>query len=117
MCFLISTPIHCQIFCDIKMEWWDRENRITLIALNKVDMEPIKTLKILHTLGVSQMFVYRTIGRYNETSSVCDRKRSNLQHSVYSVRTKKAIIVVRERIRRNYVRKQKIIRTDTEDNT
>lgn len=30
--------------------------------------------KTLHTLGISQMFVYRAVNRYNETSSVCDKK-------------------------------------------
>ncbi|KAJ0175574.1 hypothetical protein K1T71_008733 [Dendrolimus kikuchii] len=35
-CFLILAPIHCTTFCDIKMEWGDKENRIAVIALHKV---------------------------------------------------------------------------------
>lgn len=88
------------------MEWGDKENRIAVIALHKVGMEPNAIFKTLHTLGISQMFVYRAINRYNETSSVCDRKRSGRPRSV---RTKKLVKAVRERIRRNPVRKQKIL--------
>jgi transposase len=88
------------------MEWGDKENRIAVIALHKVGMEPNAIFKTLHTLGISKMFVYRAINRYNETSSVCDRKRSGRPRSV---RTKKVVKAVRERIRRNPVRKQKIL--------
>ena len=96
------------------MEWGDKENRIAVIALHKVGMELNAIFKTLHTLGISQMFVYRAINRYNETSSVCDRKRSNQIKSFRSsrprsVRTKKVVKAVRERIRRNPVRKQKIL--------
>lgn len=80
------------------MEWGDKENRIAVIALHKVGMEINAIFKTLHTLGISKMFVYRAINRYNETSSVCDRKRSGRPRSV---RTKKAVKAVRERIRRN----------------
>ena len=88
------------------MEWGDKENRIAVIALHKVGMEPNAIFKTLHTLGISKMFVYRAINRCNETSSVCDRKRSGRPRSV---RTKKVVKAVRERIRRNPVRKQKIL--------
>jgi transposase len=88
------------------MEWGDKENRIAVIALHKVGMEPNAIVKTLHTLGISKMFVYQAINRYNETSSVCDRKRSGRPRSV---RTKKVVKAVRERILRNSVRKLKIL--------
>ena len=50
------------------MEWSDKENRIAVIALHKVGMEPSKIFKSLQRLGISQMFVYRTINRFAETS-------------------------------------------------
>ena len=51
------------------------------------------------------MFVYRAIDRYNEASA-CGRKRPNRPRSV---RTKKAIKAVSEKIRRNPDWKQKIL--------
>ena len=57
-----------------------------------------------HTFGISHMFVYRD--KYNEKSFVCVRKRSGLPRSV---RTKKAIKAVKERIQTNPVRKQKVL--------
>ena len=50
--------------------------------------------------------MYWAVDRYNGTSSVYDRKRSGRPRSV---RTKKAIKAIWERIRRNPVRKQKIL--------
>lgn len=41
------------------------ENRIAVIALHKVGMEPNTIFKTLHTLGISLMFVYSAIDRYN----------------------------------------------------
>ena len=75
------------------MEWGDKENRIAVIALHKVGMEPNTIFETLHSLGISRMFVYRAINRYNETSSVYDRKRSGRPRII---RTKKAIKAVRE---------------------
>lgn len=43
------------------MEWGDKENRIAVIALHKVDMEPKAIFKTLHTLGISLIFVYQAI--------------------------------------------------------
>ena len=60
-------------------------------------------MKILRTLGIRQKFTYRTCHRYNETSSICDRKRSGRPRYVHIL---KAIKTVRERIRRSPVRKQ-----------
>ena len=52
-----------------------------MITLFEADMEPNTIFKNLYTLGIGQMFfffgqmfVYRAIDRYNETS-ICDRKR------------------------------------------
>ena len=38
------------------MECYDKENRIAVIALDKVGMKPNTSFKILQTLGISQMF-------------------------------------------------------------
>lgn len=54
--------------------------------------------KCLKHVGVKRDFIYRTIKRYKETSSLKDRKRSGRPRSI---RTKNVIHRVRERIRRN----------------
>ena len=87
------------------MEWTDKKNRTSVIALQS-RYGPKYNLKILHTLDIGQMFKYRGIDRYNETSSVCDKKRSGPPRSV---RTKRAIKAIRERMRRILLRKQKIL--------
>ena len=73
-------------------------------GLHKVGMEPNPISKILHTLGINQIFAYRAIDTYNEIFSACDRKSSDCPRSV---RTKKEIKAVRERIQRNPARKQR----------
>lgn len=88
------------------MEWGVKENRIAVIALHKVGMEPSVIFQTLQKLGISRMFVYRTINRYNNTSSVEDQKRSGRPRAV---RTTKAVNAVKARIRRNPIRKQKIL--------
>lgn len=60
--------------------------------------QPGEIFRDLKPLGIKRDFVYRTIRRYNETSSVDDRKRSGRPRSV---RTKETVKMVRERIRRN----------------
>ncbi|CAH2092028.1 unnamed protein product [Euphydryas editha] len=89
------------------MEWGVKENRIAVIALHKVGMEPPIIFQTLQKLGISRMFVYRTI---NNTSSVEDQKRSGWPHAV---RTTKAA-AVKVRIRRNPIRKQKILSREME---
>ena len=54
--------------------------------------------KALKTGGVKRDFIYRTIKRYRETSSVEDRKRSGRPRSV---RTKTLLKAVKQRLRRN----------------
>ena len=80
------------------MEWSDKENRIGVIAIHKVVMEPNTIFKIPYTLFISEMLVYRAIDRYNETSFACGRKRSGY---LRRIRMEKAIKTVMERIRRN----------------
>lgn len=58
---------------------------------------PGRIFKALKSLGVKRDFVYKTIKRYKDTSSLNDRKRSGRPRSV---RTKSVIKAVRERIRR-----------------
>ncbi|XP_045448927.1 uncharacterized protein LOC123657426 [Melitaea cinxia] len=56
------------------MEYGVKENRIA--ALHKVGMESSIIFQTLQKLGISRMFVYRTINRYSNTLSVEDQKRS-----------------------------------------
>ncbi|KAA5578489.1 helix-turn-helix domain-containing protein, partial [Acinetobacter baumannii] len=88
------------------MEWVVKENRIAVIALHKVGMDPSVIFQTFQKLGISLIFVYRTINRYNNTSSVEDHKRSGRPRAV---RTTKADNAVKARIRRNPIRKQKIL--------
>ena len=76
---------------------------ITLLQSGKSNSFIFKALK---PLGISRMFVWRTIKRYRETSSVDDRPRSGRPRTV---RTDKAIKAVAARIRRKPLRKQKIM--------
>lgn len=61
------------------MEWAYKTNRITEIALHQVGIEPNTIFRILHKRVICLMFLYGAIDGYNETSSVCDRKRSGLK--------------------------------------
>lgn len=96
------------------MEWGDKENRIAIIALYKVGKTPSFIFDTLNPLGISRMFVYRTIERYDETQGVEDRPRSGRPRSV---RTPNAIKAVAARIRRNPLRKQKIMSREMEIST
>jgi hypothetical protein len=88
------------------MFWGIKENRIVVIGLLKCHKEPTEILKILKPLKLTKNFIYRTINRYNETSSVEDKSRSGRPRTS---RTPSAIKAVAERIRRNPLRKQKIM--------
>ncbi|CAH2089999.1 unnamed protein product [Euphydryas editha] len=90
------------------MEWGVKENRIAVIALHKLGMEPSVMFQILQKLGISRMFVYRTINRYNNTSSVEDQKRSGRPRVVGTTNAVKA------RINRIPIRKQKNLITKNE---
>lgn len=88
------------------MEWGNNENRIAVIALHKCGNSASQIFTLLKKLGISKMFIYRTIDRFLESSQVEDRMRSGRPRVV---RTSGAIKTVRERIRRNPLRKQKIM--------
>ncbi|XP_045456525.1 uncharacterized protein LOC123666478 [Melitaea cinxia] len=89
------------------MELGVKENRVAVnAALHKVGMEPSIIFQTLQKLGISRMFVYRTNNRYSITSSVEDQKRSGRPRVV---RTTKAVNAVKARIRRNPIKKQKIL--------
>lgn len=76
------------------VEWSDKE-KIIAVIVPKVDKETNIFFKNLHSLGISQIFVYWASDRHNETSSICDRKRSGRPHCV---RTKKVMKAVRDKI-------------------
>lgn len=88
------------------MEWGIKENRVAVIALFKCGKSESEIYKLLKNLKISRMFINRAIKRYNELSGVQDRVRSGRPRSV---RTPETIKAVRERIRRNPLRKQKIL--------
>lgn len=88
------------------MEWGTTENRIAVIALHKCNKTSVDIFNLLKPLKITQKFVYRTIKRYSELSSVNDRPRAGRPRTT---RTPAAIKAVRERIRRNPIRKQKIM--------
>ncbi|KAL1463846.1 hypothetical protein WDU94_015547 [Cyamophila willieti] len=88
------------------MEWGVKENRIAVIALHKCNKSASEIFNLLQGLQISRKFVFRTIKRYNEMSSVDDRPRSGRPREV---RKRSVIKAVRSRIRRNPLRKQNIL--------
>ncbi|RVE40705.1 hypothetical protein evm_014646, partial [Chilo suppressalis] len=74
------------------------------IVMNSQSGEPMPTHNCV--LCIRTRFVYRTIKRYNEDSSVDDRSRSGRPRSV---RTPAVIKAVKARIQRNPKRKQKLL--------
>jgi len=82
------------------------EKRTAVIALYNAGTSTKDIVKQLQGGGVTRLFVYRTIKRYQDTGKVNDRVRSDRPRVV---RTKEKIKAVRERIRRNPVRKQKVM--------
>ena len=83
----------------VNVDWGFRENRLAVIALSQI-------FKLLKPLKILRNFVYRAIKRYKELRGVEDRARSG---RLKSVRAEAAIKTVRERIRQNPLRKQKIM--------
>jgi hypothetical protein len=75
------------------------ENRITVITLHKRNKTSVETYYLLKKIKITQKFLYRTIKRYNDWCSGQPR----------TIWTAAAIKVVREGIRRNLIRKQKIM--------
>ncbi|RVE41996.1 hypothetical protein evm_013357 [Chilo suppressalis] len=82
------------------------EDRVAVIALHRCGYAPIQIFDILKNLNITKRFVYHTIKRYNEDSSVDDRSRSGRPRSV---RTPAVIKAVKARIQRNLKRKQKLL--------
>lgn len=74
-----------------------KEFRAVVIKKFLEGERPGAIFKSLQNLGVKRDFVYRTIRRYRETSSLDDRKRSGRRRSA---RTERVIKTVRERVRR-----------------
>lgn len=87
-----------------------KELRATVISLYKAGKKPMEIFRELKTFCVSRNFVYYTIKRYKETSSVQDRQRSGRPRSV---RTPANIKIIRERLRRNPCRTQKKLALQT----
>lgn len=88
------------------MKWSVKENRIAVIALHKCNKSPVEIFNLLKPLKISEKFVYRCIQRFNEASSVDDRPRNGRPRTT---RTPAAVKAVSARIRRNPLRKQKIM--------
>ncbi|CAH0401786.1 unnamed protein product [Chilo suppressalis] len=86
--------------------WMLKEDRVAVIALHRCGYTPIQIFDILKNLNITKRFVYRTIKRYNEDSSVDDRSRSGRPRSV---RTPAVIKAEKARIQRNPKRKQKLL--------
>jgi transposase len=88
------------------MEWSIKENRIAVVALFKCNKTPIEIFNLLKTLKITKKFVYRTIKRFNELNTIDDKPRSGRPRET---RTTAAVKAVAQRIRRNPLRKQKIM--------
>ena len=69
-------------------------------------MQPSAVFKTLQILGISRVFVYRVIDRYNDTLEVDDRQRSGRPRTVHS---QEAIAAVQSIIRQNPVLEQNIL--------
>ncbi|KAL4132026.1 hypothetical protein QTP88_009247 [Uroleucon formosanum] len=88
------------------MEWGIKENRIAVIALFKCNKTPLEIFNLLKLLKITKKFVYRTIKRFKEFNTIDDKPRSGRPREL---RTNAAVKAVAQRIRRNPLRKQKIM--------
>lgn len=88
------------------MEWGKKENRIAVIALHRCDKSATEIFNLLKPLKITKKFIYRTVKRYTDISSVDDKARSGRPREI---RTPAVIKAVAARIRRNPLRKQKIM--------
>ncbi|KAI8430379.1 hypothetical protein MSG28_000669 [Choristoneura fumiferana] len=88
------------------MEWTLKENRTAVLALHRCGHSPSTIFKLLKNVNITLRFMYRTIDRYNEVSSVGDKKRIGRPRSV---RTPAVIKAIKARIARNPDRKQKLM--------
>jgi transposase len=82
------------------------ESHVAVIALHRCGKSFSQISKLLKPLKISRMFIYRAIEHFKELRRVEDRAR--LGRLKY-MRPEAAIKIVRERIRRNPLWKQKII--------
>ena len=87
---------------NVNMEWGFKENRVIVIALHKCGKLDSQIFELLKPLKISRNFIYRAIKRCKELWVAEDSARSGRPRCV---RTKAAIKTVRERIRRNPLRK------------
>ncbi|CAK1602157.1 unnamed protein product [Parnassius mnemosyne] len=101
-----KTVYFLEFYSFLNMEWTLKEDRVAVIALHRCGYAPIQILDILKNWNITKRFVYRTIKRYNEDSSVDDKSRSGRPQSV---RTPAVIKAVKARILRNPKRKQKLL--------
>lgn len=88
------------------MDWGSNENRIVVIGLKQCGMERGDIFRMLQPLGVTRIFLYRTVKLFEDTGGIIDRPKSGRPRVV---RAPAAIRNVKERIERNPLRKQKIL--------
>lgn len=88
------------------MEWGSLENCVVAIGQQKCDCEKGEIFRMLSPLKVTRNFVYRTVKLFADTGDMIDRAESGRPRTA---RTLQAIKAVEVRIRRNPLRKQKII--------
>jgi len=91
------------------MEWSEYHNRVCVVGLHKAIKSTGQIFSLLKPLGISSKFVYRTVKRYTDTGDVVDRPQRGRPRTV---RSKMIIEAVCSRIRRNPLRKQKVIVRD-----
>lgn len=82
----------------------NKNTRITIIELLKCGKKPSEICRILKPNNIARSVVYYNIKKFRETGGTDDRKRCGRPRTV---RTKKMIKVIAERIRRNPCRSQK----------
>jgi len=99
-----TVPRQCPLVCrSVNMEWGFKGNRVAVIARHKCGKSDSQIFELLKPLKISRKFVCREVRRYKELWGVEDGAWSGRPRCV---RNKAAIETVRERIRRNPLRKQ-----------
>ena len=94
------------ILQSVKMQRGEREDRIAVVALYRCGKKRKEIFNLLKPLNIIIRFIYHAIKQFSEHSTIGDRAHSG---RLKSSRTPKVIKAVRERIRRNPLRKQKIM--------
>jgi hypothetical protein len=80
-----------------------KQKRAPISVLYQAKTTRSNIFKDLEHLGITRLFVYRTIKRFSETNGIADRPRSGRPQSL---RTPALVKAVREQIRRNPCRKK-----------